>query len=83
VINALKETGLAAKELELEVSKGRIIHNENEAIETLFQLKKFGRHLGIDDFGTGYSFQSYLQIFNIDKLTIEPFFYPRYSTLSS
>ena len=40
MINALKETGLAAKELELEVSKGRIIHNENEAIETLFQLKK-------------------------------------------
>ena len=45
MINALKETGLAAKELELEVSKGRIIHNENEAIETLFQLKKFGAAL--------------------------------------
>lgn len=74
VTNVLKETGLDAKNLELEVTEGVIIYNEQEAIETLAQLKNLGVHLAIDDFGTGYSSLSYLRKFNIDKLKIDQSF---------
>ena len=74
VTNVLKDTGLEAKNLELEVTEGVIIYNENEAIETLAQLKKLGVNLAIDDFGTGYSSLSYLRKFNIDKLKIDQSF---------
>jgi EAL domain-containing protein (putative c-di-GMP-specific phosphodiesterase class I)/GGDEF domain-containing protein len=74
VKNVLKDTGLEAKNLELEVTEGVIIFNENEAIDTLAQLKSLGVHLAIDDFGTGYSSLSYLRKFNIDKLKIDQSF---------
>lgn len=74
VKHVLKDTGLPAKNLELEVTEGVIIFNELEAIETLAQLKKLGVHLAIDDFGTGYSSLSYLSKFNIDKLKIDQSF---------
>tara|TARA_R110000751_G_scaffold299347_1_gene410034 strand:+ start:112967 stop:115237 length:2271 start_codon:yes stop_codon:yes gene_type:complete len=74
VKKVLKETGLQAKNLELEVTEGVIIFNEQEAIDTLAQLKKLGVHLAIDDFGTGYSSLSYLRKFNIDKLKIDQSF---------
>ncbi|MFQ3189565.1 MAG: EAL domain-containing protein (putative c-di-GMP-specific phosphodiesterase class I)/GGDEF domain-containing protein [Paraglaciecola sp.] len=74
VTKVLKDTGLNANNLELEVTEGVIIYNENEAIEILSQLKKLGVHLAIDDFGTGYSSLSYLRKFNIDKLKIDQSF---------
>jgi EAL domain-containing protein (putative c-di-GMP-specific phosphodiesterase class I) len=74
VTKVLQDTGLQAKNLELEVTEGVIIYNENEAIETLAQLKNLGVHLAIDDFGTGYSSLSYLRKFNIDKLKIDQSF---------
>jgi EAL domain-containing protein (putative c-di-GMP-specific phosphodiesterase class I)/GGDEF domain-containing protein len=74
VTHVLKETKLAANNLELEITEGVIIYNEHEAIETLAQLKKLGVHLAIDDFGTGYSSLSYLRKFNIDKLKIDQSF---------
>jgi EAL domain-containing protein (putative c-di-GMP-specific phosphodiesterase class I)/GGDEF domain-containing protein len=74
VKNVLKDTGLQAKNLEIEVTEGVIIFNEQEAIETLEKLKNLGVHLAIDDFGTGYSSLSYLRKFNIDKLKIDQSF---------
>jgi EAL domain-containing protein (putative c-di-GMP-specific phosphodiesterase class I)/GGDEF domain-containing protein/PAS domain-containing protein len=74
VTNVLKSTNLAAKNLELEMTEGVIIFNQQEAIETLAQLKKLGVNLAIDDFGTGYSSLSYLRKFNIDKLKIDQSF---------
>lgn len=71
VTHVLKETKLPAKNLELEITEGVIIYNEQEAIETLTQLKNLGVDLAIDDFGTGYSSLSYLQKFDIDKLKID------------
>jgi EAL domain-containing protein (putative c-di-GMP-specific phosphodiesterase class I)/GGDEF domain-containing protein len=74
VKKVLKDTGLEAKNLELEVTEGVIIYNQQEAIETLAQLKQLGVHLAIDDFGTGYSSLSYLRKFDIDKLKIDQSF---------
>ena len=74
VSHVLNETKLNANNLELEITEGVIIYNEEEAIETLTQLKNLGLHLAIDDFGTGYSSLSYLRKFDIDKLKIDQSF---------
>ncbi|WP_158968274.1 bifunctional diguanylate cyclase/phosphodiesterase [Paraglaciecola sp. L3A3] len=74
VTQVLKEANLPAKHLELEITEGVIIYNEQETIDTIEQLKKLGVKLSIDDFGTGYSSLSYLKKFQIDKLKIDQSF---------
>ena len=67
----LKETGLAAKWLELEVTESSIMDNPEEVVVTLKRLHNIGIKLSIDDFGTGYSSLNYLKIFPIDVLKID------------
>ena len=74
VQSTLDETGLPAKNLELEITEGVIMYNENETLATLEKLKSLGVQLSIDDFGTGYSSLSYLKRFKIDKLKIDQAF---------
>ncbi|MHB8743328.1 MAG: putative bifunctional diguanylate cyclase/phosphodiesterase [Sulfuricaulis sp.] len=71
VRQALKKTGLDPKYLELELTEGVILRNDERVINTLKELKSLGVHLSIDDFGTGYSSLSYLKRFPIDTLKID------------
>lgn len=65
----LRETGLQAGDLELELTETLLIGESNAA--TLRQLKEMGVVLSIDDFGTGCSSLSYLCHFAIDKLKLD------------
>ena len=74
VKNALDESGLAARFLELEFTESAIMHNVRDTIEIMERFKAMGLHLSIDDFGTGYSSLSYLKQFPVDKLKIDQSF---------
>jgi diguanylate cyclase (GGDEF)-like protein len=74
IADILKETGLDARWLELEVTESVFMENMQTAIDILNQLHRQGVELAVDDFGTGYSSLSYLRQFPIDRLKIDQSF---------
>jgi diguanylate cyclase (GGDEF)-like protein len=74
VADALRESGLPAHRLELEVTESVLLEKSAGAIDTLHQLKKMGVGIVLDDFGTGYSSLHYLRMFPFDKIKIDQSF---------
>jgi diguanylate cyclase (GGDEF)-like protein len=71
ILAVLKETGLPAERLELEVTESLLIDDPDRVLATLMVLKEAGVRISLDDFGTGYSSLSYLQRFPFDKIKID------------
>jgi EAL domain-containing protein (putative c-di-GMP-specific phosphodiesterase class I) len=74
VRSVLSDTGLAAKRLELEITEGVFLSNDDHVHEMIASLKAIGLKLALDDFGTGYSSLSYLQRVPFDKIKIDQSF---------
>jgi diguanylate cyclase (GGDEF)-like protein len=74
VRTVLSETGLAAKRLELEITEGVFLSNDEHVHDMIDALKKIGLELSLDDFGTGYSSLSYLQRVPFDKIKVDQSF---------
>ena len=70
----LKETGLDAASLELEVTESSVMKNAESSVRTLAELKAMGIKIAVDDFGSGYSSLSYLKSLPIDVLKIDQSF---------
>jgi EAL domain-containing protein (putative c-di-GMP-specific phosphodiesterase class I) len=71
---ALDDSGLAPQYLELELTESLMMHNVDEAVAAIENLKQLGIALSIDDFGTGYSSLAYLKQFPVDYLKIDQSF---------
>jgi diguanylate cyclase (GGDEF)-like protein len=71
VERALRDTGLPAASLILELTESVLLSNTTHIHERLDALKRLGVQLAIDDFGTGYSSLSYLHTFPVDFLKID------------
>lgn len=71
VERVLRETGLEAKYLKVEITESVAMKDVTKTIETLQKLHDIGLQISIDDFGTGYSSLSYLKQYPIDTLKID------------
>ncbi len=68
--DALRESGLPAQVLELEITEN-VALNYEDAIAPLQQLSDRGIKLAFDDFGTGYASLSYLTRFPLARIKID------------
>lgn len=71
IISALKETGLEAQYLDIEITETVIMEDIEKISSVLNQIRKLGCAISLDDFGTGYSSLNYLRQFPIDTLKID------------
>ena len=67
----LKHSHLDPENLKLELTETFLIHETEETIQTLRELKAMGIHLYIDDFGAGYASLRYLKSFPLDGIKLD------------
>jgi diguanylate cyclase (GGDEF)-like protein len=71
VKHALKDSGMPAHALELELTENVLISDTDAAVHTMQELARLGVRIAIDDFGTGYSSMAYLKHLPGDVLKID------------
>ncbi len=74
ISDVIAETGLPPQGLELEITEGVVMANEENAIDIMTKMSHMGFFLAMDDFGTGYSSLHYLKQFPINTLKIDKSF---------
>lgn len=80
VRDALRESGLPAHALELELTETALIEDPTLVAERMHALRALGATLALDDFGMGYSSLSHLLQFPIDVIKIDRHFISRMAT---
>lgn len=71
VKDALADSGLEAKRLELELTESTIVENKERTLAILNKIKELGVSIALDDFGTGYSSLETLRSFPFDKIKLD------------
>lgn len=74
VMDIMRDTGMLAKNLEIELTESAVMNDAESSIVTLERLAALGVQIAIDDFGTGYSSLSYLKRLPLDLLKIDQSF---------
>ena len=74
VRQALADSGLAPRYLEVELTESVMLGDSAAAEAQMAELRAMGVSLSLDDFGTGYSSLGYLSRFPLDKLKIDQTF---------
>lgn len=70
----VEQTGIKPSQLELEITESSLMHDMDNAIQVMQEIKQQGMELAIDDFGTGYSSLSSLRNFPLNRLKIDQSF---------
>ena len=71
VITALRSNGADPNRLTLELTESLLVHNVEDVIEKMSELKREGVNFALDDFGTGYSSLYYLKRLPLNQLKID------------
>ncbi|MBB2205307.1 EAL domain-containing protein [Gluconacetobacter takamatsuzukensis] len=71
VRSILRQSGLPAQRLEIEITETSFLKNEKSNQAVLRRLVEIGCRLVLDDFGTGYSSLKYLWSFPFSKIKID------------
>jgi len=71
VARVLRNSGLSAGSLHLEITETVFMDNPGAAGQRLEELRAFGVGLHMDDFGTGYSSLSHLSQYPLDTLKVD------------
>jgi diguanylate cyclase (GGDEF)-like protein len=71
VTQVLRNTGLHASALELEITESTAMRDWERTLEILEEIGHLGVRIAIDDFGTGHCSFGYLRQFPIDTLKID------------
>ncbi|MBW8268047.1 putative bifunctional diguanylate cyclase/phosphodiesterase [Caldovatus aquaticus] len=74
VVSALEASGLDPVLLDLELTEGILLENDETVAQVLRDLRRLGVRFSIDDFGTGYSSLNYIKNFPVDRLKIDQSF---------
>lgn len=77
VRQALAESGLPPKRLELEITESLLMEDREKTALILRELARMGVSVAVDDFGTGYSNLTYLADLPFQKLKIDRSFVNR------
>jgi diguanylate cyclase (GGDEF)-like protein/PAS domain S-box-containing protein len=70
----LIRTCITPARLKLEITESMLLHNVENVIGTMRQLKALGVSFSMDDFGTGYSSLQYLKRLPLDQIKIDQSF---------
>ena len=71
IVEALKNSGLPAQRLHLEITESVMLENGELAQSQLKKIADLGIHISIDDFGTGFSSLNQLQTMSFDIIKID------------
>ena len=74
VLSALGRSGADPQRLKLELTESVLVHNIDDVIRKMDELRARGVGFALDDFGTGYSSLTYLKRLPIDVLKIDQSF---------
>ena len=77
---ALEESDLPARQLEIEITEQVLMTTQGPVMQTLRALRDVGVKVALDDFGTGYSSFSYIMQYHFDRLKIDRSFVSRSSS---
>jgi len=83
VQDILRETGMAAHHLALEITESSLMSDVQRYASDLQALRSAGVRILVDDFGTGYSSLSYLKHLPLDTLKIDRSFISQVDTNSA
>ncbi len=71
VARVVQEAGIPPERLELEITEGVMLHDTEQVIRELDEMRALGMRIALDDFGTGYSSLSYVRRLPVDTLKID------------
>nr|CAX83921.1 putative response regulator receiver [uncultured bacterium] len=71
VEESLRETGLPARNLELEITETMMMNNIEQVTATLHKLRALGVSITMDDFGTGYSSLGVLKKLPVEGIKVD------------